>query len=108
MREVAATCAALSLDYEQCGDPRARPDPVGGSELKPGDTWPKPLNQIHLTNTFHFFKCFHFQLFAEAISFWGEPINSYKFNEISLQNMHLTKDGILCRLKQNIQNRVRL
>ena len=85
----------------------SQPDSVGGSELKPGDARPKPLNQIHLTNTFHFYKCFRFQLFAEAISFWGEPINSYKFNAIPLQNRHLTKDGILCRLQQNIQNRVR-
>ena len=30
-------------------------------------------------------------------------INIYKFNAIPLQNMHLTKNGILCRLQHNIQ-----
>ena len=29
--------------HRMCGDPRSRPDSVGGSELKPGDARPKPL-----------------------------------------------------------------
>ena len=38
-----------------------------------------------------------YQKHAEAISIKGKPLNIYKFNAIPLQNMHLTKNGILCR-----------
>ena len=34
-------------------------------------------------------------MFAKVISIWGKPINIYKFNAIPLQNMHLTKNGML-------------
>ena len=55
-------------------------------------------------------KALHFswKILAEAISIWGKPINIYKFNAILLQNMHLTKNGMLCRLNHNIQNRIQI
>ena len=43
-----------------------------------------------------------------SISIWGKPMNIYKFNVTPLKNMHLTKNGILCSLQLNIQNRIQI
>ena len=87
------------LDYYDCSDPRAWPDLVGRSKQKPKDARPKSSMK-----SIYSYKLFGSQIFAEAISIWGKPINIYKLNAILLQNMHLTKNGILCHLQHNIKN----
>ena len=44
---------AESTHVESCSDPRARPDPVGGSEPKPRGLLAEAINQIPLAITFH-------------------------------------------------------
>ena len=55
-------------DRQACGDPQARPDLVGGSK-------PKPRGR--LAEVFYQYKRFRSQIFVEAISIWGKPINIY-------------------------------
>ena len=74
------TGSGMLLYHFKCGDPRARPDPMGGIGPKPRDTR-LPLN--------HFIKIIY-QKRAEAISNLGEPINIYKFNRpITFKKIHL-------------------
>ena len=43
----------LGVVVDECSDPRARPDPVGGSEPKARGRPTEAINQIPLAITFH-------------------------------------------------------
>ena len=91
----------------KCSNPRASPNPVGESEPKPEDARSKPLiksiYQIHFINI----SVFVLKSLRERFQV-GQVYKHYKLNAIPLQNMHLTKNGILCRLQHDIQNHIQI
>ena len=74
------------MPKRNCGDPRARADPVGESEPKPRGRSVEVINQIPFISVLLNFK---FCNFAEAIHF-GKPIKHLKLTKDS-QRLHLTK-----------------
>ena len=125
-----ASIKHITICMINCGNPQARPDPVGRSGSKPrghsvnsfylnflfpkmsqpeprfdpiGGSEQSPIYSnifIYLLKTFYlcYFilessimrKSFLSQMFAEAVSIWGKPINTYTFNRpITFNKIHL-------------------
>ena len=81
-------CAMCQM---HCGDPRAQPDPIGGSEPKPRGHPTEAINQIRLSNPF--IKYISFSILC------GSDFNLGQAHKHLYLTKYIYNEGILCLFK---------